>query len=112
MQVQTDLKEIKERLLEEQTVLHKRVDVEREKAKPSSMSNPDRADLALDYGYRDRRLSLLKQLEEQLADINQALARIEEGTYGTCTECGNAIAPERLEAIPYAALCIDCQRKA
>jgi DnaK suppressor protein len=49
--------------------------------------------------------------EEVLQAIDAALARIEEGTYGKCQRCGQAIAPERLEAIPYATLCIDCKRK-
>jgi len=111
MQVQLDLDHMQKRLRKEQKVLHKRVEVEREKAKPSSIANPDRADLAYDYGYRDRRLSLLEQLEDQLTDVNKALDRIEEGTYGICTNCGEAIMHERLEALPYAELCIDCQRK-
>jgi RNA polymerase-binding transcription factor len=54
----------------------------------------------------------LEQLEEQLADVDKALERMEEGTYGICTNCGKAILPERLEALPYAELCIDCQRAA
>jgi len=47
--------------------------------------------------------------EHLLADIDAALARIEEGTYGACVRCGNPIARERLEAVPHAALCIDCK---
>jgi DnaK suppressor protein len=50
--------------------------------------------------------------EQVLAEINTALRRIDEGTYGTCAVCGNAIAPERLEAYPWASLCIDDARKA
>lgn len=46
-----------------------------------------------------------------LAAIDAALARIEDGTYGTCVNCGAQIAPERLEAMPWATLCIDCKRK-
>jgi RNA polymerase-binding protein DksA len=45
-----------------------------------------------------------------LAEIDGALARIEDGTYGTCTNCGKEIAEGRLEAQPWAALCIDCAR--
>lgn len=47
-----------------------------------------------------------------LAAIDAALKRIEEGTYGTCVSCGEQIRFERLEATPWAALCIDCKRKA
>ena len=45
-----------------------------------------------------------------LAEIDAALARIEDGTYGTCTNCGKEIAVGRLEAHPWASLCIDCAR--
>jgi RNA polymerase-binding protein DksA len=45
-----------------------------------------------------------------LGEIDAALARIEDGTYGTCTNCGKEIAVERLEAQPWASLCIDCAR--
>jgi RNA polymerase-binding protein DksA len=46
-----------------------------------------------------------------LSAIDAALERIENGTYGTCTACGREIAPERLEAHPWASLCIDDARK-
>jgi RNA polymerase-binding protein DksA len=50
--------------------------------------------------------------EQVLSEINTALKRIEDGTYGTCAVCGSEIAPERLEAYPWASLCIDDARKA
>src|SRR4051794_12792608 len=50
--------------------------------------------------------------EQVLSEINAALKRIEAGTYGTCAACGREIAPERLEAYPWASLCIDDARKA
>jgi DnaK suppressor protein len=46
-----------------------------------------------------------------LMAIDAALARIDAGTYGICVNCGAQIAPERLEAMPWATLCIDCKRK-
>jgi RNA polymerase-binding protein DksA len=45
-----------------------------------------------------------------LAAIDEALERIEEGSFGTCVRCGNPIAEERLEAMPYATKCIECKR--
>jgi DnaK suppressor protein len=47
-----------------------------------------------------------------LAEINEALKRIDDGTYGTCAVCGKDIGQERLEAYPWASLCIDDARKA
>ena len=46
-----------------------------------------------------------------LAEIDAALARIDEGTYGVCVRCGEPIGRERLEALPWATLCIDDKRK-
>jgi len=49
--------------------------------------------------------------EQVLQQIEEALTRIDDGTYGTCSRCGKEIAEERLEARPWARLCIDCQRE-
>jgi RNA polymerase-binding protein DksA len=46
-----------------------------------------------------------------LRAIDEALARIDTGTFGACTSCGGQIPEARLEAMPYAARCIECQRK-
>jgi RNA polymerase-binding protein DksA len=46
-----------------------------------------------------------------LSEIDAALARIEDGTFGICQRCGNQIVEERLHALPWATLCIDCKRK-
>lgn len=48
----------------------------------------------------------------EIASVKRALARIEDGEYGVCVRCGNAINPARLEARPEAALCIHCAEKA
>jgi RNA polymerase-binding transcription factor DksA len=56
--------------------------------------------------------TLEENSEQVLAEVNAALKRIEEGSYGTCAVCGKEIAPERLEARPWASLCIDDARKA
>ncbi|MGZ6267054.1 MAG: TraR/DksA family transcriptional regulator [Candidatus Limnocylindrales bacterium] len=54
----------------------------------------------------------LREREEQhLAQIEAALERIEAGTFGQCQTCGKPIAPERLEAIPWAIDCVDCHSK-
>ena len=47
-----------------------------------------------------------------LDEINAALARMDDGTFGRCTDCGAAIAEQRLNAIPYSALCATCARAA
>ena len=57
----------------------------------------------------EKRLALEKRINEQLADIEHALHKFEEGTYGFCDSCGQPIDPARLEAIPEANLCINCK---
>jgi DnaK suppressor protein len=55
--------------------------------------------------------TLEENSEHVLSEIEEALRRIEAGTYGICRTCGQAISPERLDAIPYATQCIDCKRR-
>lgn len=50
--------------------------------------------------------------DEMLRSIQKALQRIDEGTYGTCEDCGKPIARARLDAIPYAVRCVECEQKA
>jgi RNA polymerase-binding transcription factor len=54
--------------------------------------------------------TLEENSEHVLTEIEGALKRIEEGTYGVCVNCGKPIAEERLAAIPWATYCIDCKR--
>ena len=46
-----------------------------------------------------------------LGAIDAALTRIDDGTYGTCSACGQPVGEERLEALPWTTQCIDCKRK-
>ncbi len=59
---------------------------------------------------REMDYSLEDNAGHVLAAIDEALKRIEEGTFGTCARCGKPIAEARLEAMPYATKCIDCKR--
>ena len=59
---------------------------------------------------REIDLSLQENSEHVLAAIDAALGRIDDGSYGRCARCGKEIEAERLEAIPYATLCIECKR--
>jgi len=68
------------------------------------------ADTATETYDRELDYTLEENSEHVLAEIDAALKRIEEGTYGTCTNCDRPIPVERLEALPWATLCIDCQR--
>ena len=54
--------------------------------------------------------SLEENAEQLVHEIDVAVARIDAGTYGICARCGQPIPEERLEAVPYATLCLDCKR--
>jgi RNA polymerase-binding protein DksA len=58
---------------------------------------------------RDMDFALMQMESETLRQINDALVRLDEGTYGTCGDCGENIAEARLKALPFALLCRDCQ---
>lgn len=60
---------------------------------------------------REKILALLQNLERKLESVDQALRKVEKGTYGVCENCGNPIDPARLKAIPHAVLCIDCKAR-
>jgi len=69
------------------------------------------ADSAHSTAERARLLSVMKALRANLRWVNRALKKMELRTYGTCERCGNAIPIERLDALPWAILCVDCARK-
>jgi DnaK suppressor protein len=66
------------------------------------------ADLGTDNFEREFTLSLVESEEDTLGRIEASLERIEDGTYGNCGECGAKIPKARLNAIPYAILCVKC----
>ena len=57
----------------------------------------------------ETRLALEKRIRNQLAEVEHALDKFEEGTYGLCDNCGQPIDPARLEALPQANLCMNCK---
>ena len=77
---------------------------------PDPMTYGSQAAAATQVFDQQRDLALRERAENQLTQVEAALERIESGTFGTCRRCGNPIGEERLEALPWAALCIDCQR--
>ena len=79
---------------------------------PGPMTYGSQAAAATQVFEQQRDLALRERNEQHLAQVEAALARLDAGTYGDCASCGRPIAPERLEAIPWAALCIECQRTA
>ena len=77
---------------------------------PGQMTYGSQAAAATQVFEQQRDLALRDRAIQQLELVDAALARIDAGTFGNCTRCGKPIAAERLEALPWAAFCIDCQR--
>ena len=68
------------------------------------------ADHAGEMVDREMDESLEDNAEQMVREIDLALGRIEDGTYGSCARCGQAIPEERLAAVPYAVLCMSCKQ--
>ncbi len=69
----------------------------------------DSVDIATDYYERELAIGLSEGDRQKLKQVEDALERIEQGSYGKCESCGGLIAVPRLEALPFAKLCINCQ---
>lgn len=70
--------------------------------------NPDSSEQAVEMEDDASLEAQAALVAREIASVNRALLRIENGTYGECVRCGDVIAPKRLEARPEAALCISC----
>jgi RNA polymerase-binding protein DksA len=115
-----DTDRFRERLLEERKRVEAAIAYLHEEA-PGSMEDQveemigtsdnhpgDAATVTLD---REMDYTLQENSGHVLAEIDQALQRLDDGTFGTCRTCGQPIAAERLEAMPWATQCIDCKSK-
>jgi RNA polymerase-binding protein DksA len=60
---------------------------------------------------REKNLTLQRTLQASLQEVNEALRKLDEGTYGVCESCGKPIGEKRLRALPEATHCIECQTK-
>ncbi len=108
------------RLEEERTRLQGiRDDLQRERADATSETGDELSsfdqhpgDLGTETFEQEKNLSLLEQVSDELLQIEAALHRLEQGTYGICQACGRKIAEERLEALPATRFCLDDQAKA
>ncbi len=74
-------------------------------------SGEDDADIAARAISYNGLLALMESEQQTLAEIENALQAMEEGTYGRCLSCGREIEPARLQARPFARLCITCQER-
>ena len=68
------------------------------------------ADMAADTYERELSMNIVSSEQEILYQIDDALKRLDDGSFGTCQQCSQPILMSRLKAVPYASLCISCQR--
>jgi len=116
---QARIKELKERLLQKREETLKELKTVEQSLKAGSQAelvgdnafDDEFADSGSATFERERDLSLYETLKDLLARVDRALNRIDQGTYGACLKCGAPIPPERLEAIPFAELCVECKKK-
>ena len=78
---------------------------------PGDGAGHDQADVGSSSFERDHELIVLNNERDMLAQIDRALARIDDGTYGVCESCGEAIGKNRLMAFPRATLCLSCKQR-
>ena len=78
---------------------------------PGDGAGQDQADMGATSFERDQELTVLNSERDKLAQIERALARIEDGSYGMCESCGEPIGKMRLMAFPRATLCMTCKQR-
>ena len=113
----TELSRIEAKLTALQVELRGEIATEQTEVEQFAQSQGDEfasqhhGDLGSDMFFEERALSTKKALESELLAVEQALARISEGSYGRCEQCGQPIPLERLQARPQAIRCIGCERQ-
>jgi DnaK suppressor protein len=106
--------ELYERLKKEKTELLEKLEQLRDLGQPSAERKEGspfgkREEGADEASELEKRLALEERLGESLNEVEHALQKYEDGTYGLCDSCGRAIEQARLEAIPQASLCLSCK---
>lgn len=102
-----NLKEIKDRLIaERENLLNK---LKENDLSIDDSETPDPVDLAVRNYSKNVMLAVSENDSRQIILINEALERIDDEEYGTCQNCEKEINPKRLDAIPWARYCLNCQ---
>jgi len=107
----TSHEELRQRLVDQRTRLMEEIKQFRISGRDNLGYGNHQADDATDAFEQAKELSLLRNSEWVLAQVDVALARFDQGVYGICERCGDHIDPARLKALPYATLCLSCQQR-
>jgi DnaK suppressor protein len=110
--VVNDITQIREYLESERNRLREELQLKTgEQTNKSGNAYGKRGEASLGSSEFEKGLALAQRKREQLAEIERALEKLNDGTYGTCDSCGKPIPPDRLKAIPQTNLCLDCKAK-
>jgi DnaK suppressor protein len=110
--VTEQLKVFKEMLLKKKATLTNYIKTELSELEAADKHHlADLEEMASDTHDTDSVCEIMAVGVDTIGQIDQALAKIEDGTYGVCEDCGEQIAFERLEALPFATLCVECKKK-
>jgi DnaK suppressor protein len=102
--------EVLKRMLEDRRrEIHEKLRSLRETLPAEAALVKDVEEQSVDDFIQEVDFALMEMKSETLAMIDEAIRRLENGTYGVCVECGDEIAEARLTALPFAALCRSCQ---
>jgi len=112
--VTTDLSPLRSRLESEREHLNKELEQLKAGARPAEERREGspfgkREEEATETLELEKRLALEKSIRDRLSNVEHALQKFEQGTYGLCDVCGQPIDPARLEALPQASLCLQCK---
>jgi DnaK suppressor protein len=100
---------LKAMLEERRRLIHDKLRTLRETLPAEAREVTDTEEQSVNDFVRDVELALIEMTSQTLVHIDQALQRVEAGTYGACAQCGAEIAEARLKAVPFATLCRACQ---
>lgn len=104
-----DTRVIRQVLTERKAMLENRASrVERDASHRDEPLSADFAEQAVERENDDVLHAIAGESLHEISMINQALLRLDAGTYGECSECGNSIGEQRLQAVPYTTHCIQC----
>lgn len=103
------LTEERERLTATLEGLETDLESQKESLQELSVVDEHQADVGTETFEREKDLSILETVQAGLKDIDHAMHRLEQGTYGTCEACGKAIGDDRLDAVPAARFCLEHQ---
>jgi RNA polymerase-binding protein DksA len=98
-------------LAQEAERLQRQIDQQQVSAQIIPWQVGDEGDRAMNQVEQSNLRAVIGQLRRKMIQVQAARARLDAGTYGICDDCSRPISPERLQAIPYATLCVTCQSK-